>query len=271
MGKGTHRMRALARVALACVALAAAAPGGAEPLTDPDAIMRLVDARPRGRDQKARAVWTLAAPSGGERVRETRTFWRDARGDGKGLHSQRLLVFVTPPDVKDTAFLIWSREDSAQDDDQWIYLPGLKKVRRIAVGDRGTSFVGTDFSYDDMMERQADEDTHELLQTSQRDGALHYAIASTPKRPGPYARRVSWVRDGAWTVSRIDFLREDGTLEKTLEASWTQVQGIWTWKQLVMRNVKSGHRTIVDVDRVAYDTGLGPDVFSESALRAGAP
>lgn len=270
---GKRALVVLAWAGLLHVGLALAAPAGvrAEPLTDPDAIMRLVDERPRGKDQKARAVWRLVAPSGAERVRETRTFWRDARPDGEGLHSQRLLVFVTPPDVKDTAFLIWNRLDPAKDDDQWIYLPGLKKVRRIAVGDRGTSFVGTDFSYDDMVERQADEDVHQLLQTAQRDGALHYAIESTPKRSGPYAKRVVWVRDGAWTPSRIDFLREDGSLDKTLEASWTEVQGIWSWKQLVMRNPKTGHRTIVEIDQVAYDTGLGPDVFSENALRAGAP
>jgi len=271
MGQGARRSRAWTSLLLAGLALAAAATGGAEPLTDADAIMRRVDERPRGKDQRARAIWRLVAPSGGERVRETRTFWRDARPDGEGLHSQRLLVFVTPPDVKGTAFLIWSQLDPARDDDQWIYLPGLKKVRRIAVGDRGTSFVGTDFSYDDMVERQADEDTHVLLQTAQRDGALYYGIESTPKRPGPYAKRIVWVRDGAWTISRIDFLGESGSLEKTLEATWTEVQGIWTWKQLVMRNVKTGHRTVVDVDQVAYDTGLGPDAFGESALRAGAP
>jgi hypothetical protein len=266
---GTRAPRAWLAAGLVLALGAAAA--GSQPLTDPREIMQRVDARPRGRDQKARAIWRLVSKSGDERVRETRTFWRDARGDGAGLHSQRLLVFVTPPDVKDTAFLIWNQLDPARDDDQWIYLPGLRKVRRIAVGDRGTSFVGTDFAYDDLVERQVDEDGHVLLRSVEHEGALHHLIEATPKRPAPYAKRIVWVRDGDFTTPRIEFVDPAGTVTKTLEASWTEVNGIWTWKQLVMTNARSGHKTIVDVDQVVYDTGLGPDVFSESALRAGAP
>jgi hypothetical protein len=243
-----------------------AAPSGEE-------VMRRVDARPRGKTQTSHAVWRLFASDGSERVRETRNYWRDARGTGNDrLHSQRLIIFEQPPDVKDTAFLTWSASDPAVDDDQWIYLPALRKVRRIAVGDRGGSFVGTDFCYDDLADRLVEADDHRLLRSEEHAGERYYVVESTPrKKPAPYQKRVVYVNASNWTVPRIEYFAPSGEREKTLEARWREVQGIWTWESLEMSNDHSGHRTRVEIDQVAYDRALGEDFFTENAMRAGVP
>ena len=262
----------LVAVVLVCGAATGAAHGD-ETAPSGEEVMRRVDARPRGKTQTNHAVWHLFAPDGSERVRETRNYWRDARGTGDGkLHSQRLIVFEQPPDVKDTAFLTWSANDATADDDQWIYLPALRKVRRIAVGDRGASFVGTDFCYDDLADRLVEADEHRLLRSEERDGERYYVVESTPRRkPAPYQRRVVFVNAGNFTIPRIEFYAPSGEREKTLEVLWHEVQGIWTWESLEMSNVRSGHRTRVEIDQVTYDRALGEDLFTENAMRAGAP
>lgn len=269
-GRGARVLRGAAGALLASLALAA--PLAAQPDAAPSGrdIMTRVDERPRGRDQTMRAVWRIVSGSGDARVRATRVFWRDQRQLAKGLHSQRLIVFESPPDVKDTAFLTWSRLDPAADDDQWIYLPALRKVRRIAAGDQGSSFVGTDFLYFDLAERAVDEDEHTLLREEEIEGARHFVVESKPKNGGaPYSKRVLWVNADTLNVTRVDFHARSGELEKTLTVQWQQVQGIWSWKRLEMESRRRAQRTIVELDQIEYDTGLGDDVFSESALRRG--
>ncbi len=262
----------LLAVALVCGAARGVARGD-ELSPSGEEVMRRVDARPRGKNQISRAVWHLVASDGSERVRKTRDYWRDARGTGSGkLHSQRLIVFEDPPDVKDTAFLTWSASDPDVDDDQWIYLPALRKVRRIAVGDRSSSFVGTDFCYDDLADRLVEADEHRLLRSEERDGERYYVIESTPrKKPAPYQKRVVFVNAKNWTVPRIEYFAPSGELMKTLEVSWHEVQGIWTWEILDMHDARSGHRTRVEIDQVAYDRAIGEDLFTENAMRAGVP
>jgi hypothetical protein len=249
----------------ACSARAADAP----PPSGLD-VMRAVDARPRGRDQIAHAVWHLIEASGSERVRETRNYWRDAHGKN-GIHAQRLIVFESPPDVKDTAFLVWTAEDPSGQDQQWLYLPALRKVRRIATGDRGNSFVGTDFVYDDLVERTAAADDHSWLRREEQDAHPCDVIESRPRTASPYSRRVQWIDVATRITRRIDYYARSGELEKTLTAAWEQVDGIWVWKRLEMRNLQSGHRTVVEIDGTRLNSGLDEDVFTENSLRLGAP
>ncbi len=258
---------------IALLGLVPSVPAPSEgPTPTGEEVMRKVDARPRGRDQSAHATWRLVDAGGSERVRETRNYWRDARGGAEAtLHSQRLIVFESPPDVKGTAFLTWSANTVDGEDDQWIYLPALKKVRRIAVGDRGASFVGTDFAYDDLAERLVEEDVHELLRTEEIDGRRHYVVQSTPRGASPYAKRVSWVDAETFIVPRVQYYAPSGEIAKTLSVRWRPVQDIFTWERLEMKNERTGHRTVVEVDQVVYDRGLAEDLFTENALRAGAP
>ncbi len=114
--------------------------------------------------------------------------------------SDVVMVFLSPASVKDTRFL--QKENNGKDDDKWIYLPSLKSTRRVASSDGSKSFVGTDFTYDDMSTREVGDDTHELLKESEDKGNFKdlYVVKSTPKDPksSQYSYRISWVTKDAF-------------------------------------------------------------------------
>lgn len=272
--------RSLLASALAALVVAVAAPRtlaaadaeGRAPAPDGPQIMREVEQRPRGPDQRLRMIWHLREASGRERVRETRSYWRDYRGRDPQLRAKRLIVFDAPPDVRETAFLVWSYRDPKVDDDRWIYLPALRKVRRVAGKDRARSFAGSEFSYEDLGDRELDEDTHVLLRTERTQGRDLHVVQSLPREPdSPYTRRVHWVDALNFTVPRIEYYDEHDRLSKVLTIEWRDVGGVWDWGRLRMENVRSGRSTEVEVTEVVHGLGLPDDAFSESALRFGVP
>lgn len=262
--------------ALACVGMGAATPAASTPvspvLEDGRAVIDAVDARPRAEDQVLWTTWRLARSSGRERVRRTRSYFRDYRHDGTTLRSKRLIVFESPPDLRDTAFLVWSYSGTREDDDRWIYLPALRKVRRIAGQDRGKSFAGTEFHYEDLADLDVGEEEHRLIRVEERDGLRIYVVESTPLRAdASYARRIQFVDGTEFTIPRIEYYDHHGRLDRLLTVEWQQVDGIWEWSRLHMRNVRTGNRTLIEVDAVEHSSGLDDDAFSESSLRYGVP
>jgi hypothetical protein len=235
------------------------------------AIMRGVDQRPRGADEVLRSTWRLIDKGGKERVRETRFYWTDRRVTNDGLVSKRLIVFDAPATIKDTAFLVHSRSDAAEDDLRWVYLPALRKVRRIAGSGRDKLFAGSDFTYDDLAERSLDEDEHTFLREEAREQVLHLVVESRPRGDSPYEKRIQWVNPANHTLSRVEFYGPGARLDKVLEARWREQDGLWFWDHLVMDNLRRKHQTVVVVDEVRHDISLTDDVFHESTLSRGAP
>jgi hypothetical protein len=237
---------------------------------DPYELMREIDSRPRGADQSMVATWRLIGRDGSERVRMLRTYWKDYRTQKGQVFSKRIAVFDSPPDISDTAFLVVSYVDASRDDDRWIYLPALRKVRRIAGGDRGQSFFGTDFAYEDLAERTADEDRHVLLRSESLNGKLHYVVESTPIDSAfPYSKRILFVDPVTATTSRIEYFDRRGNEIKVLVLDWQNVQGIWDWRRLEMLTLRTSHRTVMEVDSIGHRTGLPDALFGESALQLG--
>jgi hypothetical protein len=249
-----------------------AAPGlaGDTPL-DGRAIMLRVEARPRGADETLHATWHLIDKRGGERARRVRAFWRDERGDAGDLHSKRLIVFDAPAAIRGTAFLVHSRSDPGEEDLRWVYLPALRKVRRIAGRDRDKRFAGSDFTYDDLGERAPDEDDHVLLRDEDRDGRLHHVVESRPRGPAAYARRLQWIDAERLVVTRAEFYDSADRLERTLEARWTERDGIWFWEYLELEDLRRKHRTRVEVREIRHDEDLPEDLFQDSTLALGIP
>ena len=238
---------------------------------DPEELMRQIDVRPRGGDQSMVATWRLIRHDKSERVRTLRTYWKDYRDRKEQVFSKRVAVFDSPPDISDTAFLVVSYVDPNRDDDRWIYLPALRKVRRVAGGDRGQSFFGTDFAYEDLAERTADEDRHVLLRSELVNGALHYVVESTPIDSAfPYSKRILWVNPANATTSRIEYFDDNGNESKVLVLDWQNVHGVWDWRRLEMLTLRTGHRTVMEVDRIEHGNGLADALFSESAIQLGA-
>ena len=116
------------------------------------AIMERVDARDDGDNQTSDMQMILIDKRGKKRVRKIATFKKD-----KGDDTYRLMFFKQPADVKDTAFLTYDYDDSDKDDDQWLYLPALRKTKRIATSDKSGSFMGSDLNYSDMTSRDLED------------------------------------------------------------------------------------------------------------------
>jgi len=104
-----------------------------------------VDNRDDGDDETADLEMVLTNKRSEERIRKVVAYRKDY-----GKDSKLVMFFKGPADVKDSGFLSWNDDNESKDDDQWLYLPALKKVRRISAGDKKDSFMGTDFTYDDM-------------------------------------------------------------------------------------------------------------------------
>jgi len=234
-------------------------------------IATLVDEREDGDDQISKAVWILTNKKGKTRKRDTLRYWKDY--DGKdGLSSKSFIYFSSPPDVKDTTFLNWSQEDAEADDDQWIYLPALRKVRRIASGDKENSFMGSDLIFDDMGDREVDEDDHTLVRVENEKGTKLYVVEAIPRKKGYiYSKKLTWVNAENWTVPKIKFDDRKGRLLKVMHTEWMQVDGIWNWKRTVVKNQLTGHQTEIDISDVKFNQGLKESLFTERSLRKGAP
>ncbi len=270
-----HATRRHARV-FASRALLAAVVGffgvaaGADPAVDGRELMVRVDERPRGHDQLLLATWKLVHESGRERVRRTRSYWIDLRGLEGSLRSKRLIVFDAPTQLEDTAFLVWSDGRFDTDDRRWVYLPALRKTRRVGGRDRGKSFAGTDFYYEDLSDLHVDEERH-VLEGRSEDDAFWKVVSSPVDEASPYSKRVRWVHPEHYTTHRVEFYDRRDVLLKTLEIRWQQDDGVWTWERLEMRNHRSGHATIVEVNAVRHGLGFEETLFSQHELRAGPP
>jgi outer membrane lipoprotein-sorting protein len=181
---------------------------------------------------------------------------------------QRYFVFFhRPPDVRDLAFLVWKHP--GRDDDRWLYVPALKLVRRIAASDKHTSFVGSDFSYEDVSGREPEDDGHKLLREEPVAGREAYVVESVPKGPADFSRKLSWIDKATWLPLKEEYYDRRGDLARAYTAEEVkEIQGFWTAVKRSMRNVQSGHRTDVVLEDVRYNLRLPPDLFSERALRA---
>ncbi len=195
--------------------------------------------------------------------------WTKEAQDGT---SSSVIVFHKPASVEGTRFL--TVENEGRDDDQWIYLPGLGRVRRIAASEGDSSFMGTDFTYDDMQSRDVDQDTHTLLREEQQAGRDCYVVESVPKDPqdSQYSKRIQWVAKDIWVPVKVDFYDKSGEPLKTLSVSRIEkVQGFWTTIDTTMKNTQTGHATELNIKKLVYNEDLPDGLFSVNFLRTGRP
>lgn len=249
--------RGLAVVVGSFIAVTALAQGG----PSGEAIMQAVDARDIGRDERAEVLMVLE-DAGGE-GRERRLV-RLRRSDGP--EQQVRIQFRFPPDVRDTAFLL--HDHGSRDDDRWLYLPSLRKVKRIAGAQKYRNFLGTDFTYDELGGRAPEEDTHTLEGEETLDGTAVYKIRSVPKESAnPYSYRVAWVWKAVPIILQEEFYDRHDRLRKRMRVLDVRpVQGIETVLKREMVDLQEKHRTELTSSALRYDTGLDAGLFEPRSL-----
>lgn len=222
--------------------------------------------RDEGDDQEAKLTMTLINSRGNERVRELKQFYKDY-----GEEEKKIMFFLSPADVRNTSFMNWSYDDPTKDDDQWIYLPALKKVKRISSDNKDDYFMGSDFTYDDLGERHPEEDKHKLLRTETLDGEECYVVESTPKESDyMYSKVVTWVIKDKWIGLKKEFYDDDGDFLKTLRVKkYDKVQGFWTILHTEMENDQKNHKTIMKFEDLEINTGISDSYFTERRMSRG--
>ena len=261
-------MRLAGTFLLACLTLAAVPAGAGDPPADPvaagTALAQRVYDRPDGRDLVTRGTMVLTAPRSRPRVRRMYTYRLD-RGDGRVLS---LVRFTAPEDIAGVGLLTVDHPGEATD--QWLFLPALGKVRRIAGERKGGRFVGSDLYYEDLRDREPDMDRHRLLRREKFQGVLCEVLESVPADPANsvYGRRVSWIHPQTLVALRVDFYPKRGKepLKRLVVHRIQRIQGYWTVMDSTMTELRSGHRTRMTVEKAVYDQGLPESLFTRQAL-----
>jgi hypothetical protein len=186
---------------------------------------------------------------------------------GSHGQSKSVIRFTAPSEVKGVALLIVNHPDKPSD--QWMWTPALERDRRIALQDRSTRFFGTDFSFEDLEERDADQYEHALLAEETIDGAAAWKIESIPKpsRTSQYTKSVVWIRKDNYATARIDSYVKDQVVRRLQLSDIREVEGIWTAHETMMTDLRRGSRTRLALDKVQYNLPLRDDDVTLQALR----
>ncbi|HUO37542.1 MAG TPA: outer membrane lipoprotein-sorting protein, partial [Mycobacterium sp.] len=266
--RARHVVPVAAPILLALLLLGAGSAAAQNP--SPDAIMQRNFVVSKVKDSKADATFTLISTDGQRRVRRTET-WTKLEPDG--IHNSRLVRFLSPPDVRGTATL--TIEHASTDDDIWIYLPALKRVRRLLAENKKDSYVGTDFSYGDIIGFRVEDWTHKLVRQEKVGGVDCFVVESTPVSPAVlasngYARRLEWIRIDNFVTVRAEFFDSQGRLWKRFSDSDLRevdpVNHRWQPMHLEVEDVQTGHRTQIDFENFVANQGLSDDLFSPREL-----
>lgn len=242
-------------------------------LPNADEIVAKVNARDDGAFVKRKVTMTLQPKSGAPRVRETVSWHKWFGGDKKTL-----VFFLSPANVRDTGFLTFDYAELGKNDDQWLYLPAARKVRRISATDRGDMFVGTDFAYEDIKKEtkiSAEDFTFKTIGVEEIDGHRCYKVDAkanpdAAKELG-YARGVSWFDAELWLARKTEYFDAAGKLLRTIVTQDVeQIDGIWTALRVTATTHKTGHSTEFKFSEIDYATPVDDAIFTEQSLSRGA-
>jgi Outer membrane lipoprotein-sorting protein len=244
-----------------------------------DEIARRVQDRDTGRDSRSSLRMKLFDPHGRSRERALTMIAMRGAGAGQGApDGDRLLIrFTYPNDIRGTSFLVWEHPDA--DDERFLYLPSLARVRRIAGAETQESFVGTDFTYEDIGGRELHEYTYTIL-----DENVSWAPTSGTARPAwrlesrrkdasaTFPRVVSLVLKDLFFVAHAEIHNRRNEKQKTYSVRrLEQVEGIWTAIGAEMTDAQEKTRTELTVERIDYNVGLKASDFSRRELERGVP
>lgn len=199
---------------------------------------------------------TIVHKSGAKRVRKIKCWMKG--GDST------LVRFLSPANVKGTGFL------SLDDDNKWLYLPALRKVRRIATKEKGGSFMGSDFSYDDVGSGSLSEDyTAKLLSIEKYKERDCYVLEIIPKdtKDATYSKLKRWIdKENFYSVKTEYFDRHKDLLKVMRSSGFEKKEGVWTIKKMEMKNVQKGSKTIIVMKEIQINPQIPDNMFTTRQL-----
>lgn len=228
-----------------------------------------------GDDSISRLSFTFHQPDGSEKKLIYTMVWKEYAGRND-VDDKVIFFSEYPPDDKGKSFMVWVYEN--RKNDEWMYLPELRMVRKVTHGehhshhDEEDDFAHSVLTQVDLVPREPGLDDHSLLEGEEINGHSDYVVESTPKQPSknfPYQKTHRWISKDNFLPERIDYYGQSGTAIKRQTIKWEKIGDAWVWEQVVGEDLKTGERTVLDISDIQLNTGLKDDVFSARTMRLG--
>jgi outer membrane lipoprotein-sorting protein len=210
-------------------------------------------------------VTMTIAKKGKERIREFVMLRLDLADGGEQKY---YTYFKKPSDVSRLTFMVWKNPEA--NDKRWLYVPSVDLVKQISADDKNSSFVGSDFTYEDVSGRHWNEDNHTLVSSEETiDGKAAYLISSKPvEKYKGFAEKKSWIDQETFLPLKEEYYSDKDKLIRVFTAAKIEViDGITTVTQRVMENVKKKQVTTVQFDKITYNGGIEDKIFTERYLK----
>jgi hypothetical protein len=232
-------------------------------LSAQDARGIILEVQKRNRSESERYEGTLQVIDN-KKVTDKRWIFKRKGSFG---NSKSVLTFTAPAEVKGVALLIVNHPERGSD--QWMWTPSLERERRIAFQDRSTRFFGTDFSFEDLEERDVDQSDFKMLGEEKLEGVDCWVIQSRPKeaKQSQYTNVKLWVRKDHYLFMQVESYVRDQLARRMNYTDFAQVQGIWTGRTLTVLDARRGSRTIMRLEKLSYNEAMKDDDFTIQALR----
>lgn len=236
----------------------------AGPLLAQDArqIVEEVQKRARSKSQKYEGTLEVIDQKNKVSIKKWEYSRTGAFGDSKSV-----LRFTAPPEVKGVALLVHNHPDRSSD--QWMWRPAIERDQRIALQDRSTRFFGTDFSYEDLEERDVNQYEFKLLGEESLDGQACWKLESRPreKKVSQYTHSHLWIRKDHYVYARIDAFSKTGLARRITYSDVQNIQNIWTARTIEVFDAAKKSRTVLKFEKLQYNVPLEESGFTLQALR----
>jgi hypothetical protein len=229
-----------------------------------DARQIVEESQKRGRSNSQRYEGVLEVIGGNNKV--SKKSWQTQRIGSYG-NSKAVIRFTAPAEVKGVALLIVNHPDRASD--QWMWTPAIGRDRRIALQDRSTRFFGTDFSFEDLEERDVNQYDYKLTGEEAIDGAPCWRIESRPRegKSSQYTLTAVWIRKDNYVPAQYSNFIKDQLVRRLHQTDIANIQGVWTARTLEMTDLRRNSRTILRIEKLEYNVAMKDEDFTVQALR----
>jgi outer membrane lipoprotein-sorting protein len=229
-----------------------------------DARQIVEESQKRGRANSQKYEGVLEVIGANNKI--SKKSWTSLRIGSYG-NSKGVIRFTSPAEVKGVALLVVNHPDRASD--QWMWTPSIARDRRIALQDRSTRFFGTDFSFEDLEERDVNQYDYKLLGEETIGGAACWKIDAKPReaKGSQYDFTRMWIRKDNYVAAQYESFIKDAVVRRMKQSDIAQVQGIWTARTLEMTDLRRNSRTVMRIEKLEYNVPMKDDDFTVQALR----